>query len=90
MFRRYNLKELPDGVTNTSFTYWDLLRTGNILTINRFVDFQSRIQYEKQLGIHWYFSFAYLFRFYHYYRYENIFPVNAGINTIEIGLKFKL
>ena len=42
MFRRYDLKGLPDGATNTSFTFGDMLRTGNLLTVNKFVDFQKQ------------------------------------------------
>ena len=90
MLRRYNLEGFPDEATDTSFDDWDLLRDGDFLTVNRFIDIWSRVQYEKQIGNRWYITSDYLFRFYHYYRYKNYFPVNAGINAIELGLKFKL
>jgi hypothetical protein len=90
MLRRYSVNGFPDKATNTDFNIYDILQTGEFLAINRFVDFQSRLEYQKQIRMRWLFSCSYLFSFYHYYRYKNIFPVNAGINMLEIGVKFKL
>jgi len=90
MLRRYNINGLPDAATNTSFNYLNLLKTGEFLAINKFVDFQTRFKYTVKYSNRWDISFTYLFRFYHYYRYESSFPVDAGINTLEMGLKLKL
>lgn len=88
--RRRNLHAPMDGITSMPVTYGDILKTGDFLTINRFIDFHSRIRYKKKLGNRLSFCLTYLFRFYHYFRYEHDLPVNAGINSLNIGFKFRL
>ena len=85
-----HLASMTSGLECTAANDELVLVDGDFLTVNRFIDIWSRVQYEKQIGNRWYITSDYLFRFYHYYRYKNYFPVNAGINAIELGLKFKL
>ena len=73
------------GQTNTNPSAGTLLKTGDFLTLNKYIDFQSEIKYLMNLGKRINISAVYLFR---YIQFPKLNKFQFGRNEIKVGIHY--